>query len=97
MRLSLISYLSPLCLAALAKADDVSTRPGPFRLVTTANTSTPVNPTGNVLIYYLNATTLNIYNTHESYWSAFQLYNGVLGSFARMSSQAESRLPGMLT
>lgn len=90
MRFSPASYLLSLFLATLANGASVSTRPGPFRLVTTASTATPVVSTGNVVLYYLNPEpgTLNLFTTTAFFGEDFQLYNGVLGTFERMNFRA---------
>lgn len=85
MRPSPASCLLSLFLATFTNAADGSTRPGPLRLVTTASMTTPVNSTGNIVLYYLNPTPgiLNLFTTDAFFGDDFQLYNGVLGTFRR--------------
>ncbi|QRV74292.1 ribosomal family S4e [Ceratobasidium sp. AG-Ba] len=79
--LYILSYLGVSVITTFA--EDVSTRPGPFKLVTTASTETPITPTGNVSLYYpipRKEDALNLLSTSLA-GTEFQIYYGALGTF----------------
>lgn len=81
------SVFVPVISTVVPRAD-VSTLAGPFTLVTTLSTTTPVVSTGNLVLYYPNFVAgsspgLNLFSTSDLSGTKLQINSGVLGTLTR--------------